>query len=334
MIFLIYCLIAFFVVFFSVKCAYYLDLIEAKTNLSGLFLSGIILAGITSLPELVTSVSAISFLENPGLVIGNVLGSNIFNLTVLAVLVLLFLKTFLKNKVSDRYKKTLYLLIAIYSLVLLKMNFNFNIEIFNIDIISIIILISYFFSLKLMTGSEADDLENLENNNSENKIQTDKTSYEQDIKPILIKFIFFSMGLVISSVAITIATDKISEVTNIGSTMAGAILLGIATSIPEVATCLTLCRLGNFNGVFGNMIGSNMFNFIIITIGDVLYRKGTIYLIDNQSYKLTVFGLVATILTLLILSSKNKKQSPSFSKTIYIVSSIFIILSYVMFIAL
>ncbi len=330
MIFVIYFIIAFFVVFFSIKCAYYLDMIEAKTNLSGLFLSGVILAGITSLPELVTSVSAISFLDNPGLVLGNVLGSNIFNLTVLATLVILFFKTFLKNKITPSYKKTLYILIVIYSLIFIKMNFDLNTEIINIDIISILIVIFYVLSLKSMSITDDEiAVEEVKNDEPQNKI-----AYQEDVKPILIKFVFFAMGLVISSVAITIATDKITEVTNIGSTMAGAILLGIATSIPELATCVTLCKLGNFNSVFGNMIGSNIFNFIIITIGDVLYQKGSIYLVDDESYKLTVFGLVATILTLIMLKSKTKKSQIPVSKMTYILSAIFIIASYSLFILL
>ncbi|MBP0979301.1 MAG: cation transporter [Oscillospiraceae bacterium] len=326
MLFFIYFIIAFFVIYFSFKCAYYLDIIEAKTNLSGLFLSSIILASITSLPELVTSVSAISFLDNPGLVLGNVLGSNIFNLTILASLIIIFFKRFLNSKIDPLHDKSLYLLIIIYSLVLAKMHFDFDFVVMSVDIVSILIGIFYLISLKFISVNSEDDPEDSQDKNINN--------YNENIKNIIIKFIFASMGLVISSVAITVITDKIVSVTNIGATLAGALLLGIATSIPELATSIALCKLGNFNGVFGNMIGSCIFNYIIITIGDILYNRGSIYIVDNNSYKLTVFGLVTILLTLIILKTKVKNESSLVSKTIYILSSLFIISSYFLFLFL
>lgn len=326
MLFVFYGIMVLCVIFFSVKCAYYLDLIEAKTNLSGVFLSGVILAGITSLPELVTSISAISFFNSPELVFGNILGSNIFNLSILASLIIVFFKEFLTNKVKLDHKKTLYLIIVIYSLVFIKMQFEINFTIMNIDVISILIFLFYIISLKFISVNDDDD---------EDDSLAQST---EDVKSLLIKFIFFSMGLVISSVIITFLTDEIAKVTNIGETLAGALFLGVVTSIPELATSITLCKLGNFNGVFGNIIGSNIFNYIIISIGDVLYNSGSIYVVNNQSYKLVVFGFVATVLALIILKSKVKDENQTdvslTSKVTYILSALFILASYGLFIFL
>ncbi len=330
MLFVFFGIIAVTVIFFSIKCAYYLDIIEARTNLSGIFLSGIILAGITSLPELVTSISAISFLDSPELVLGNILGSNIFNLTVLGFLILTFFKKFLESKLDRNHNKTIYLLIIIYLLILIKMQFNLNLTIINVDVISILILLFYIFALKYMSSNDS-----AEEDDNKLKNSTITNTKPIDIKSTLIKFIFMSMGLVISSILITIVTDKIASTTNIGSTMAGAILLGITTSIPEVVTCLTLCKLSNFNAAFGNMLGSNIFNYVIITIGDILYVKGSIYITDKQSYKLTIFGLVSTILSLIILNSKIKTENKSSAtKLTYVISSTFILASYLLFIFL
>ncbi len=48
----IYAALAVCVVFFSIKLANYVDLIDKKTDLSGAFIGGVILAAVTSLPEL------------------------------------------------------------------------------------------------------------------------------------------------------------------------------------------------------------------------------------------------------------------------------------------
>ena len=86
-IFAAYLLVAAAVVICSIKCADYVDLLDKKTRISGAFIGGVILAAVTSLPELVTSISSVTVVQNPGLVIGNVLGSNIFNLCIFGGLV-------------------------------------------------------------------------------------------------------------------------------------------------------------------------------------------------------------------------------------------------------
>ena len=75
-VFLLYVLSGALLVYFSMKCADYVDLLDKKTSLSGAFIGGVILAAVTSLPEFVTSISSIYVVKNSELIIGNVLGSN------------------------------------------------------------------------------------------------------------------------------------------------------------------------------------------------------------------------------------------------------------------
>ncbi len=82
MIYALYGIFAAFVIGFSIKLSYYVDELDKKTNLSGAFIGGVMLAAVTSLPELFTSISSTLFLNEVQLVSGNVLGSNIFNLTI------------------------------------------------------------------------------------------------------------------------------------------------------------------------------------------------------------------------------------------------------------
>ena len=75
MIYLIYVLMAAGVVWFSSKAAVYVDMLEARTRLSGAFLGGVMLSAVTSLPELFTSLSTTILLNKPGMCLGNILGS-------------------------------------------------------------------------------------------------------------------------------------------------------------------------------------------------------------------------------------------------------------------
>ncbi|MBQ2429353.1 MAG: hypothetical protein II274_00700, partial [Alistipes sp.] len=90
MLYILYLITVTAVVWFSILASRYIDMIDRSTRLSGAFLGGVLLSAITSLPELFTSISATILIDNPSLCIGNILGSNLFNFGMLAVVILCF----------------------------------------------------------------------------------------------------------------------------------------------------------------------------------------------------------------------------------------------------
>lgn len=319
MIYFIYLLLAACVVFISIKCANYVDLLDKKTNMSGAFIGGVILAAVTSLPELITSISAIVVVDSPGLIIGNVLGSNIFNLAILGALVIFGIKSFINGKVSKSHRITLICTIAVYAILACCIFFNMDYAIGGVSIASVLILIIYLISLKFLASDDS------QNDNEDTSPLT--------IKQIVIRFIIMAVLLVISSVLITYVTDIIAVKLNLGASLAGALFLGIATSLPELSSSVALVRAKNHNAMIGNIVGSNMFNYLILLIGDLMYFKASIYTltIDKQTMLLTIFGFIASIFTAVILSAKYKNVS---SKVLYIICGVLIIGCYLSFLVL
>ncbi|MGL5312003.1 MAG: sodium:calcium antiporter, partial [Peptostreptococcaceae bacterium] len=218
------------------------------------------------------------------------------------------------SNISKSHFTTTILLCLIYGSIILNLLGIFNFEILSISVTSILILIFYIFGLKTMASDTTDDSE-------EEDIVIDLS-----LNQIIFRFILTSIGLVLFSVLITYITDIISTELNLGAGLAGAIFLGIATSLPEVTSCISLVKRGNFNIAVGNILGSNIFNFLVLFIADVIYTKGTIYLFnDPETVNLLLFGGLATPFMLLVL---NKKR-----KTSYIFSSICIMMCYVLFLA-
>ena len=273
MIYVIYLVLAALVVLLSIKLSRYVDLLDKMTNLSGAFIGGVVLAAVTSLPELFTSISSTVFLGKSELVLGNVLGSNIFNITLLGVLILFASKQFAKSYVAKSHFKVAGSNIIIYALLMLPIFFGLDASFVGISIISIAVAAIYVLSVKMMAGDEDPE--------KEEELVTDLTK-----KQVITRFIVCSVLLVAASVGITYATDGIATALNLEVTLAGALLLGVATSLPELTSCISLVRLGNFNASIGNVLGSNMFNFFILFLGDLLYRKGTIYTVSAQSSKI------------------------------------------------
>lgn len=321
MIYLIYLILAVIVVLFSIKCANYVDLLDKKTKISGALIGGVILAAITSLPELITSISATVMLKKPDLVLGNVLGSNIFNLTVLAVIIIFTIKVFNNVKIGKSHFMTCLCTLIVYGVLTLLMLFN-NIDFYilpTISVISIIILIVYIVSVKFMAADSSESEEKEDNNNL-------------SIKQIIIRFVLSALGLIVSSIFITYATDIIAENLNLGASFAGAIFLGVATSLPELSSCIALAKSKNYNAMVGNILGSNMFNFFIITLTDIMFFDGSIFKLNSQTNSLIFFGLIATIATTFLISVKLKIKNNNKFKVVYLIPSLIVLICYILFI--
>lgn len=309
MVYVVYLILASIVVFVSIKCANYVDLIDKKTNLSGAFIGGVILAAVTSMPELMTSITAITAIKGengPGLVIGNVLGSNVFNLIIIAGLALFSIKNFMSSKISKSHRITVVCTIAIYALLAIVFLFNKDLEIpfIKVGLSSLVILAVYIVSLKFMASDAT---------------QNDEADTSRlTVKQIVFRFILATVVLIAASIGITFVADIITKELNLGASLGGALFLGIATSLPELSSSIALVYKKNYNAMVGNVVGSNMFNFIILVFGDVIYRYGSIYsqTIDNQSKMLVVFGIVSSVLVGIMLvahgvKDKKQKQNPN-----------------------
>ncbi|MEG0894688.1 MAG: cation transporter [Oscillospiraceae bacterium] len=314
LLFLSYAAVACVVVFVSIKCADYVDLIDKKTNMSGAFIGGVILAAVTSLPELITSITAVTVVKNPGLIMGNVLGSNVFNLLIFGVLCFFTMKSFVTKSISKSHKITIICTLVAYAVVIAVMNFDY--AVLGVSYGSVLILILYIVSLKFMAS---DDSENDEEDTS-----------KLTLKQIIIRFILAAIMLVIGSVLITYITDKIATGLNLNASLAGALFLGIATSLPELSSSVALVKKRNYNAMTGNIMGSNMFNYLILVVGDILYNKESIFVISasHQTNMLIVFGAISSVATLITLftHSSKKKSKP----VLYIFTGV-IIISYILF---
>ena len=291
----IYAALAVCVVFFSIKLANYVDLIDKKTDLSGAFIGGVILAAVTSLPELFTSISAVLFVKQPDLVMGNILGSNLFNMCIFGGAAVIAAKSLCRSTIGSSHFKTTVITFIMFSIMLLPVVFKKDYTVAGISVYSIILLVLYACSIKFMAGDSAE---------SEGEDTSDLT-----LKQIIIRFIIMAVLLVVASIFITYAADQLSETFKLGKTVGVALFLGVATSLPELTSSIALIRKGNFNACAGNVMGSGVFNFCIISVADILYRGGSVYISnDKSSSYLNIFGLVATAAVGAILLMKMRKK--------------------------
>ena len=303
MIYLFYLLTVAAVVWFSILASRYIDMIDRSTKLSGAFLGGVLLSAITSLPELFTSISATTLIDDASLCIGNILGSNLFNFGMLAVVILFFAKGFSQANLARSHRTVLLLLLVMYVAVWLNwqqvvdMEFVLGAESpwFYMSVTSLVIAVLYALSVRYLA--------------SDNGAAADEEPAGEEValslKSIVVRFVAASVGIIVASIILTYITDDIAERLNLGSGLAGAIFLGVATSLPEVTSTISLFRMRNFDIAFGNIAGSNVFNYFVLAIADLLYVRGTVYFFeDSKVVNLTMFGLLASAVMLVMLCSR------------------------------
>lgn len=294
-------ILAFITIIMSVKLSYYGDILGKQSKIGTAIIGGVLIASITCLPELITCISAVVF-DNIALSFGDIVGSNLFNIFILAVYNIYFFKSEIFKNTSKKYIFECVVLLTDYIFIMLSINNVFT------NITTLILFITYImYMMMTILNKEEDYFVN-----------------EKEEKNVCLKFILTAIFMVLLSILLTYQADKISHLyPKFSSSSIGAILLGITTSLPEVVTTFALLKIGNFNMAISNMLGSNIFNFLVLALADVFTRGKSIY--SNVDIYSTYYVIGGIIIMILFISSLLKKIN---TKIYYIIISIIMISIY------
>lgn len=259
------------------------DVIAARTGLGGMFIGVLLLAGATSLPEMLTGINAV-LIDSPDIAAGNFFGSSSFNMLILAILDLLSRNRRILREGTYQHVLSGGLGIFICTLVLFFIGANpvldtMNFKIGWIGIDSIIIAAVYIFSIYLIDQEGKD------------QVSVDMSAEELAGVPSLRKgvlgFVGASLVLVAVSPLMVAAADKIAVITNLGASFVGSTLVAFVTSLPELVTSIAALSIGAPEMAMGNLFGSNMFNMLAISITDIFYVKGRLMSAINPAFMVT-----------------------------------------------
>lgn len=269
------------------KCG---DVIAEKTGLCRAWIGLVLLAVVTSLPELANGISAVVGPGIPDLAVGDILGACMINMFTLAVLDFffwlrggrsIFIDPKSSNLLSSLFAIAL-LLFTAFSLVASRYLFDF--QLFGVSIYTLGIFVIYLIAQKMLFAKS--DGGKIEEAKKYSNISNFKT--------------YFSFGLL---AVIVIAAGswlpfigkEIVETMGWGSTFVAVLFLGLATTLPELTVSISALRLGYIGMSIGNLLGSNIFNIAILFIVDIFYQGGS--LLADASFNMIYVALVAAVLT-------------------------------------
>ncbi|MEA3356283.1 MAG: sodium:calcium antiporter [Candidatus Bipolaricaulota bacterium] len=257
------------------------------------------LATITSIPELTTTITGAS-IGAPDIAVGNALGSNLFNIAIIAVMDLILLRRgpFLL-KVRSYHLISGGMAIFLTSVAVLGMVLNLRMRLLGIGILSWIILLGYVYGIFLLYHAERGGKEG------------DQVTVDISLARALAGFIFCAVVIITAGVFLVQASKAISIESGLSGSFMGAILVAIVTSLPELATALGAIRIKAYDMILGNIFGSNMFNILTIFFADVAFRQGSILSCPGvgmmDQLVVAILGIGLTVIAIIAIAYRSRR---------------------------
>lgn len=273
-------------------------LVDGASNIASYFGISQLIIGLTivafgtSTPELIVNLLSSSS-NNTDLAISNVLGSNLFNILIILGITSLIApigvqKSTVKKEIPMNFLVTLVLLVLVNDVLL---NQGSNFLSMGDGLILLLFFVIFFYYV----------FENAKIQNDEKNLDKQK---EESIK--IKDFVFVALGIFMLYLGgdwIVTNAVKISESFGIPQKIIGLTILAPGTSLPELVTSITAVRKGNNDIAVGNVVGSNIFNILV-----VLSASTTITSIPfNPGENITILVLLLSTILLWLFLRKDHK---------------------------
>jgi len=278
----------------------YGDIIAEKSGISASWIGLILLSTATSLPELVTGISSVTFASAPDIAVGDVLGSTVFNLVILVMLDAMYRRETLYSRAAQGHILSASLgtlLIAFAGFSLLLDQAKMSPALGHVGLYSPFILLVYLVAMRAVYSYEHRTL-------SEYTEVSAERYPDVTLRSAVKGYASAAMAVMVAGSWLPFVASDISNMMGWGQSFVGTMLVAGVTSAPEVAVTISALRIGALDMAIANLLGSNLFDIIILAVDDLFYTKGPLLAHVDASHALTAFtavmmsALVAVGLTL------------------------------------
>lgn len=286
---------------FGTGLSKYGDALAELTGLGRLFIGSILVALATSLPELSTNISAVRLdPPNPELAVGNVLGANMLDVFLFALVALVFGGTRFLRQVAPQQGYLMVLGGVMTGLAVVLAAARLDLGIWNIGLSSLLLLVIYIAGMWVIYQRRP--VEEPSAGGGEASMTMTRA---------WVMFLLVSAGVIVAGIFLAWSTDRIAEVTGVASSTLGILAVSVITTLPELSAAVAAARMGAADLGVAGLFGSVVFNASILAWADPFYRGG-ILMNEAQSAHF-VAGSVAVVLTaaaLVMVLGRNRLPGP------------------------
>jgi cation:H+ antiporter len=317
----------------GVRVPGYASVIADRTGLGRVFAGALLLAGATSLPELVVTTNA-AYIGSPDLALGNIFGSITFNILIIAVMDLVegFRPMLIRVGARQLFAGISVILLCAISIFLLSV--RQTISFLGVGLDSVAIAVSYAGLMWLgqkysarevwlpeESGpgvstwrgrepgrpgesdealAEAGGADGAPAREGEDDGEAPEGSDDLSLRGAVARYAIAAGVIVVAGVVLSNSADAIVQLTGLGATFVGSIFLAIATSIPELVVAISAARQRQFAMAVGGIFGSSLNVLAFVLIADVAYRGGPITEVVTAGH--TTTALLAIVLASVALA--------------------------------
>ena len=311
----------------------YGDVIAGKTGMTGGWVGLALLATVTSIPELTTGVSAVALAGQPNLAIGNVLGACVLNLAMLVLVDLLH-----RGESFYRRAGVGHVLSASFGIVLIGF-VGLNIllaregmvpAIGHVGLYTPILVGVYLVALRTVFAFEARERRAFAQEAAEELIDRHPGLTLRDA---VRRFVIAAAVVVAAGLWLPFAAGQIADAMGWRQTFVGTLLLAAATTLPEMAVTVAAIRMGAVDMAIGNLLGSNLFNLVVLAVDDLAWLKGP--LLSDASATHVFTAMSALVMTGIVIIGLLDRPNTRLLRTVGWVSlalfTVYLLNSYVLF---
>ena len=265
-------------------------------GLSRAWIGLLLLSIATSLPELVTGLSAIVLFDAPNVAVGDALGSCVFNLLILAVVELLgrgeslYSRAASGHAVSAAFGVILLGFIAFSALVASALP---GLRIGHVGLYAPVLVCVYLVALHTVFRYERRAA-------AEHGVQPLIPGVEgRSLQAAFRRYAAAAVFVVAAGGVLPRVATEIALQMGWSNTFVGTIFIALATSIPEVAVSITAMSIGAVDMAVANLLGSNLFDAVIVAVDDLAYTNGPILGAVSQSHAVT--AVAAAVMSAVVI---------------------------------
>ena len=295
----------FVIVYSGTRLAKYGDIIAEKTGLGRAWIGLVLMASVTSLPELVTGISSVTFAGVPDIAVGDVLGSCVFNMLILAILDALHKPMPISTKAHQGHVLSAAFGLLLLSIVCVSMVLRENISPIGwLGPYSFLFIVIYFIAMRLVFTYERRKIAEFL------KEMAEELQYRDiSIKTAVLHYTINALIVIIAAMFLPKIGEGIAESTGLGQTFIGNIFIAVSTSLPEVVVSIAAVRMGAVDLAIGNLFGSNIFNIFILALDDIFFLKGPLLSYTNSNHIISALAAIAmTTIAIIGLTYRAEKK--------------------------
>lgn len=227
-----------------------------------------LLATVTSLPELASGISAVTVVQAPNLAVGNALGACVVNLTFLVVVDALQRREPLYRQASASHLLSAGFGVVMLGFVLLSLvTARHTPTLLGVGLYSPVLLGLYLLALRSVFAHE-------QRQRAGNGTGTRPHATPIDRRRAWRRFFSAAAVVLAAGSLLPVLGDRLAAALGLSRSFVGTVFMAGVTTLPEMAVTLSALRLGALDLAIGNLLGSNLFNILVLAVDDLAYAPG------------------------------------------------------------